>query len=73
MHKEIPQLIQEGILTPIQDLAMQTDEKDDFDKGFVFKHGALDIRGSQMQKYLGSISNKAYPIPFGYINCHATF
>ena len=31
------------LLTPIQDLAMQTDEKDDFNKGFVFKHSTLDM------------------------------
>ena len=43
MHREISQLVQEGILTPIKDLAMQTNKKDDFDKGFVFKHSTLDM------------------------------
>ena len=43
MHKEIPQLIQDGTLTPINELIIPTDEKDDFDKGFVFKYGALNM------------------------------
>ena len=43
MHKEVSHLVEEGILTPIQDLTMQTDEKDDFAIGFVFKHNTMDM------------------------------
>ena len=43
MHKKIPQLIQDGTLTPIQELVIPTDEKDDFDKGFLFKYSAQDM------------------------------
>ena len=34
---------QEGILTPIRDLTLQTEEKEDFNKGFVFKQNKLDM------------------------------
>ena len=43
MHKELSQLVEEGILTPIKDLTLHTEEKEDFDKGFVFKHSTLDM------------------------------
>ena len=43
MHKEVFHLVEEGILTPIQDLTMHTDKKDDFDKGFVFKHNTMHM------------------------------
>ena len=43
MHKELSQLVEQGILTPIRDLTLHTEEKEDFDKGFVCKHSTLDM------------------------------
>ena len=43
MHKELSHLVEEGILTPIRDLTLQTDEKEDYNKCFVFKHNTLDM------------------------------
>ena len=43
MHKELSHLVEEGILTPIRDLTLQTEEKKDFNKGFVFKHNTMDM------------------------------
>ena len=43
MHKELSKLVEEGILTPIKDLTIHTEEREDFDKGFLFKHNTLDM------------------------------
>ena len=43
MHKELSQLVMEGILTPIKDLTLHTEEREDFDKSLVFKHSTLHM------------------------------